>query len=222
MHRASHSRVKAGATHDCCGLAGFTSRHTAGSIDVAMARSMRASQYGSDQHFYLQSSNSYPQGLSTGKGLLVDNFRHAVLTSTFTSTIDSRAMLQLATRSPKGMAQAARLVLVASLLFILTGAPAYAEAATHKTTSRDYLKLYAHSRIINYEQFKCFDALITRESHWNVAAHNGSHYGLGQMKNAKYRVLDGYTQVDWSIRYIKNRYHSMCNAWRFFKVKGYH
>lgn len=187
-----------------------------------MVRSMRLGQYGSDQHFYTLSNNSYPQGLSTGKGLLVDNFRHAVLTSTFTSTIDSRDTLHIATRSPKGMAQAARLVLVASLLLFPLGATANAEGVTHKTNSIDHLKLYAHSRIINYEQFKCFDALITRESHWNINAHNGSHYGLGQMKNVKYRVLDGFTQVDWSIRYITKRYGSMCNGWRFFKAKGYH
>ena len=86
----------------------------------------------------------------------------------------------------------------------------------------DLLKLYAHSRIINYEQFRCFEALITRESHWNVKAKNGTHYGLGQMKNTTYKKLDGFTQVDWSIRYINTRYGSMCNAWRFFKAKGYH
>ena len=86
----------------------------------------------------------------------------------------------------------------------------------------DNLKLYAHSRIINYEQFKCFDALITRESHWNVKAKNESHYGLGQMRNAKYGRLDGFTMVDWSIRYITKRYGSMCNSWRFFKANGYH
>ena len=89
-------------------------------------------------------------------------------------------------------------------------------------TDIDNLKLYAHSRIINYEQFKCFDALITRESHWNVKAKNGSHYGLGQMRNAKYGRLDGFTMVDWSIRYITKRYGSMCNSWRFFKANGYH
>ena len=89
-------------------------------------------------------------------------------------------------------------------------------------TEIDNLKLYAHSRIINYEQFKCFDALITRESHWNVKAKNGSHYGLGQMRNAKYGRLDGFTMTDWSMRYITKRYGSMCNAWRFFKANGYH
>ena len=86
----------------------------------------------------------------------------------------------------------------------------------------DLLKLYAHSRIINYEQFNCFNALITKESNWRVDAKNGSHYGLGQMRNTKYGNLDGFSMVDWSIRYITKRYGSMCNAWRFFKVNGYH
>jgi len=91
-------------------------------------------------------------------------------------------------------------------------------------TDIDNLKLYAHSRIINYEQFRCFDALITRESHWNVKAisPSGNHFGLGQMKNPNYKKLDGFTQVDWSIRYITKRYGSMCNGWRFFKANGYH
>ena len=86
----------------------------------------------------------------------------------------------------------------------------------------DLLKLYAHSRLVSMEQFSCFNALITKESNWRVDARNGSHYGLGQMKNAKYGRLDGFSMVDWSIRYIKGRYGSMCNAWRFFQAKGYH
>ena len=86
----------------------------------------------------------------------------------------------------------------------------------------DYLKLYAHSRIINDEQYQCFHKLITKESNWRVNARNGSHYGIGQMRNKRYATLDGFSQVDWSIRYIKGRYGSMCNAWRFFLDKGYH
>lgn len=109
-------------------------------------------------------------------------------------------------------------VIVMSIL-ILTTMPVNAAKAVEQS---DLLKLYAHSRIINYEQFKCFDALITRESHWRVDAKNGSHYGLGQMRNLNYKKLDGFTQVDWSIRYITKRYGSMCNGWRFFKAKGYH
>ena len=86
----------------------------------------------------------------------------------------------------------------------------------------DYLKLYAHSRLINDEQYQCFHKLITKESNWRVNARNGSHYGIGQMRNKRYGKLDGFSQVDWSIRYITKRYGSMCNAWRFFIDKGYH
>jgi hypothetical protein len=105
-----------------------------------------------------------------------------------------------------------------SILILTVSTTVEAKAAT-KT---DSLKLYAHSRLINYEQFNCFHSLITKESNWRIDARNGSHYGLGQMRNAKYGRLDGFSMVDWSIRYIKGRYGSMCNAWRFFKANGYH
>jgi hypothetical protein len=105
-----------------------------------------------------------------------------------------------------------------SILILTVSTTVEAKAAT----KIDSLKLYAHSRIINYEQFSCFHSLITKESNWRIDARNGSHYGLGQMRNAKYGRLDGFSMVDWSIRYIKGRYGSMCNAWRFFKANGYH
>jgi hypothetical protein len=90
-------------------------------------------------------------------------------------------------------------------------------------TDTDYLKLYAHSRIINYKQFQCFNQLITKESNWRINAVNGSHYGLGQMRNTKYRELDGYRQIDWTLRYIKARYSgSSCNAYRHWQKKGWH
>jgi len=87
---------------------------------------------------------------------------------------------------------------------------------------RDALKLYAHSRIVDDSQYQCFYKLISKESNWRVNAKNGSHYGIGQMRNIKYKNLDGFTQVDWSKRYIKGRYGSMCNAWHFYLKKGWH
>ena len=104
-------------------------------------------------------------------------------------------------------------------IIILTISSTYQAKAA---TQADLLKLYAHSRLVSMQQFSCFEALITRESNWRVEARNGSHYGLGQMKNAKYGRLDGFSQVDWSLRYIKGRYGSMCNAWRFFQKHNYH
>ena len=105
-----------------------------------------------------------------------------------------------------------------SIMILTVSASTEAKAASQT----DLLKLYAHSRIVSMEQFNCFNALITKESNWRIDARNGSHYGLGQMKNAKYGRLDGFSMVDWSIRYCKTRYGSMCNAWRFFKANGYH
>jgi len=87
---------------------------------------------------------------------------------------------------------------------------------------RDALKLYAHSQIVNDSQYKCFYKLITKESNWRVNAKNGSHYGIGQMRNVKYKHLDGFQQVNWSKRYMEKRYGSMCNAWRFWLANGYH
>ena len=109
-----------------------------------------------------------------------------------------------------------------SILLIIITVTASAQDAAGAVEQSDLLKLYAHSRIINDKQYQCFHSLITKESNWRVDAKNGSHYGIGQMRNEKYRKLDGFSQVDWSIRYMTKRYGSMCNAWRFFKDKGYH
>lgn len=86
----------------------------------------------------------------------------------------------------------------------------------------DSLRLYAHSRLVNYKQFQCFNAIITKESHWDVKAVNGSHYGLGQMRSKHYRNLDGYRQIDASIEYITKRYGSMCNAWKHHQRRNFY
>tara|TARA_R110000868_G_scaffold321849_2_gene582912 strand:+ start:1879 stop:2352 length:474 start_codon:yes stop_codon:yes gene_type:complete len=90
-------------------------------------------------------------------------------------------------------------------------------------TDIDNLKLYAHSRIISEIEYNCFNKLITKESNWRINAINGSHYGLGQMRNPKYRNLDGYRMIDWSIKYIAHRYDgSSCKAFAHWKAKGWH
>ena len=112
-----------------------------------------------------------------------------------------------------------RCLVVGLLALTLAG---IGQSPAYGVEQSDLLKLYAHSRLVNDEQYQCFDRLITKESNWRVDARNGSHYGIGQMRNKRYGKLDGFSQVDWSIRYIKGRYGSMCNAWRFFIDKGYH
>ena len=51
-----------------------------------------------------------------------------------------------------------------------------AQANQHQST--DHYKLYLHSKIVNYKQFKCAYEVVYRESRWNWRAVNGSHYGL--------------------------------------------
>jgi hypothetical protein len=90
------------------------------------------------------------------------------------------------------------------------------------STATDQYRLYAHSRIIQYDQFICLSNIIHKESRWNVSARNGSHFGLGQMRSQHYRNLDGYRQIDATIKYINHRYGSMCKAWTFHKANGYY
>jgi hypothetical protein len=163
--------------------------------------------------------NSYPQALSTGVNILWTTRRTCariihILISNLTHALASRR----GGEPPVRLARSRFLVLLGVLCLtgVLTANPANA------VTNTDALKLYAHSRIINYEQFQCFHKLITAESSWRINARNGSHFGLGQMRNEKYRNLDGYRQIDWSIRYNMTRYGSHCNTWRFFEKHGYH
>ena len=160
--------------------------------------------------------NSYPQELSTGKSnLWTTRRKHARVMHLLVSNLTHALASQLAGEPLRRIARMRSLVLLGVLCVVGT-TPAEA------VTDIDNLKLYAHSRIINYEQFQCFNKLITKESNWRINAVNGSHYGLGQMRNKNYRNLDGYRQIDWTIRYIKGRYGSMCNAYRHWQKKGWH
>jgi hypothetical protein len=94
--------------------------------------------------------------------------------------------------------------------------------ATAKNYSIDHLKLYSHSRIINYQEFQCFNRIITKESRWNYLAKNGSHFGLGQMRSKHYRDLDPYRQIDATLKYITNRYGTSCKAWAFHQERNYY
>jgi hypothetical protein len=110
------------------------------------------------------------------------------------------------------------------LLLLITslGAPIGANHAHSAAYSIDHLKLYAHSRILDYKEFQCFNKIITKESRWSYTARNGSHFGLGQMRSKHYRDLDPYRQIDATIRYITNRYQTSCKAWAFHQERNYY
>jgi len=122
----------------------------------------------------------------------------------------------LSTRA--AVAGSSRRTTLTAILLLSVAQPSIAQAYE----SKDELIMYSHSRIIKYSEFKCFHELINKESNWNINAINGSHYGLGQMKSKHYRNLDGYRQIDASIKYIRARYQSPCKALTFFKANRYH
>ena len=85
------------------------------------------------------------------------------------------------------------------------------------------LKLYAHSRIIDANQYQCFVKIINKENpHWNPLSRNKSHFGIGQMRSQWYRNLDPYRQIDATLNYIAKRYQTPCKAWAFHQIKGWY
>ena len=94
--------------------------------------------------------------------------------------------------------------------------------ATATNYSIDHLKLYAHSRILDYKEFQCFNRIITKESRWSYSARNGSHRGLGQMRSEHYGNLDPFRQIDATLKYITNRYGTSCKAWAFHQERNYY
>jgi hypothetical protein len=68
------------------------------------------------------------------------------------------------------------------------------------------LKLYAYNKFKTWDQFSCYNYLVFRESSWNYKARNGSHYGLGQMRNPMVLSLTPRQQIDLHYKYIGHRY----------------
>jgi hypothetical protein len=135
------------------------------------------------------------------------------------NAIDMLGTITLSTRA--ALAGSSRRTLYAGVLClsVINVTPVQA------SQSIDLLKLYAHSRIINEVEYNCFNKLITKESNWRIEAinPNGNHFGLGQMRNHKYRNLDGFRMIDWSLRYIKARYSgSSCKAFAHWQKHGWH
>ena len=90
-------------------------------------------------------------------------------------------------------------------------------------------KAYAQDKLYEwqYKQWLCLDKLWTRESNWRPNAYNkvkvmGKNAGgIPQLLG-----LDPKTpapkQIDRGLSYIYNRYHTPCQAWKFFNKKGYY
>jgi resuscitation-promoting factor RpfB len=118
-----------------------------------------------------------------------------------------------------GVARKAILVLWAGLL---SSATLTATTANAITENKEAYKLYAYVKLINAKEFICLNALWTKESQWSAVANNkkSTAYGIPQL--LKLKEKDPYKQIDLGLKYITARYSTPCNAWAFFKVKGYY
>ena len=121
----------------------------------------------------------------------------------------------------------ARCTLVATLLFIeiLCFEKTNSVAADNSIPN---LKLFAYNSFKSWDQFSCYNYIIIQESKWNYKARNGSHYGLGQMRNPLVLTLTPKEQITWHMRYIGHRYGyvndepNACKAAEHLLSKGWH
>lgn len=134
------------------------------------------------------------------------------LTRTLRSDIAGRA-------GKAGLARKAILVLWAGLL---SNGIMPATTANAITENKEAYKLYAYVKLMDSKEFICLNALWTKESQWSAVAKNkkSSAYGIPQL--LKMKEKDPFRQIDLGIAYAHKRYGTMCNAWAFFKVKGYY
>lgn len=90
-------------------------------------------------------------------------------------------------------------------------------------------KAYAQGKLYEWQhkEWSCLNKLWTKESNWRPNAYNkikvmGKNAGgIPQLLG-----LDPKTpapiQIDRGLSYIYNRYHTPCQAWKFFTKKGYY
>ncbi|MFD9003494.1 transglycosylase SLT domain-containing protein [Streptomyces sp. NPDC059582] len=108
----------------------------------------------------------------------------------------------------------------------LTAAPAQAA-----TTSSSSAQAIAHKMIPDAAQFKAFNNIVSHESGWNMHATNSSSgaYGLVQALPGNKMAAAGAdwktnpaTQIKWGLNYMKSRYGSPVDAWKFWQANGWY
>ena len=163
----------------------------------------------------MSATNSYPQLQKVIHTLLKSPKNTLMIALSLTRSVRST----LSTRARRRASS--RRALLTGVLCLVVAIPSPTWADTQ--SSKDRFKLYLHSRVIKDKDYQCAYALYMAESKFDSQAKNGSHYGIPQLRNKKLKNLDGYTQIDWGIRYIAHRYKGdYCLAWQHFKDKGWH
>jgi hypothetical protein len=90
-------------------------------------------------------------------------------------------------------------------------------------------KAYAQDKLYEWKhkQWSCLNKLWTKESNWRPNAYNKIKV-MGKNAGGIPQILglDPKTpapkQIDRGLSYIYNRYHTPCEAWKFFTKNGYY
>jgi len=115
----------------------------------------------------------------------------------------------------------ARCTLVVTALFV--GQMLSLERAdSANIDNTNHYRQWAFIQLNDLDEFYCIDELYYKESRWNPAARNGSHYGIPQGKSMYLQRANAYKQIDWGIKYNLTRYGSMCKALDHYRLKGWH
>lgn len=114
-----------------------------------------------------------------------------------------------------------RLQLIGAAIVMMVSMTIAVPSSHAATPSKEIesFKIYAHLKLNDTKQFICLHTLWVRESNWNPKSHNGSHYGIPQLKNKAVQKMDGFAQVDAGLKYITARYSLPCNALAFWNDK---
>jgi hypothetical protein len=84
------------------------------------------------------------------------------------------------------------------------------------------IKEYAAVLVDDKQEMNCLLKLYGKESAWNPDAVNGSHYGIPQGRSEYLRDALPEQQIRWGLKYLHNRYGTICNGWLFFQRNNYH
>ena len=145
--------------------------------------------------------------------MLIDLTRHA--------TLNKHVILNHKAEPPRaGLGRcrvwATLLLMVFNFIFVKDYSVA---AENYKPT---HYKQYILIELNDFTEAYCLIELYTAESRLNPKARNGSHYGIPQGRSVYLSKVSGTKQIDWGIKYNKNRYGSMCKALEHYKIKGWH
>ena len=145
------------------------------------------------------------------------------LTCGFNNRLDTCGTLS---ESSRGAETRARILASGRSLFIAIMIAL--NVLTHETAvavereQQQKYRMYALGKIGDWHEFTCLNALWNRESNWNPKAHNGSHYGIPQGRSAWLKNATPRSQINWGIKYIRNRYKDACTANNHSLAKGYY